>query len=66
MTEFSTLRPKSYRYLTDDNDENEKGKIQSVCYKTKTLIWRFKKFYKNSSAWKRTEYLAKINFLEIV
>ena len=36
MIEFSTLRPKSYRYLTDDNDENEKGKIQSVCYKTKT------------------------------
>ena len=36
MTEFSTLRPKSYRYLTDDNDEHEKGKIQSVCYKTKT------------------------------
>ena len=26
MTEFASLRPKTYSYLTDDNDENRKAK----------------------------------------
>ena len=26
MTEFAALRPKTYSYVTDDNDENEKTK----------------------------------------
>ena len=26
MTEFTALRPKTYSYITDDNDENEKTK----------------------------------------
>ena len=26
MTEFATLRPRTYSYLTDDNDGNKKGK----------------------------------------
>ena len=34
MTEFAALRPKTYRYLTDDNDENNKAKVKK---KTKIL-----------------------------
>ena len=28
MTEFAALRPKTYDYWTDDNDENKKQKAQ--------------------------------------
>ena len=36
MAEFAALRPKTYRYLTDDNDENKKNKRQKkMCHKTK-------------------------------
>ena len=31
MTTFAALKPKTYSYLTDDNDENKK-----VCHKAKT------------------------------
>ena len=31
ITEFAALRPKTYSYLTDDNDENKK-----VSYRKKT------------------------------
>ena len=37
MTEFGTLTPKTYSYLTYDNDENENTKdTKKVCHKTKT------------------------------
>ena len=37
MTEFASLRPKTYSYLTDDNDENRKAKdTKKVQHKTKT------------------------------
>ena len=35
MTEFASLRPKSYDYLTDDNDKNKRQKAQKLCHKTK-------------------------------
>ena len=28
MTEFAALRPKTFSYLTDDNDENKKQKAR--------------------------------------
>ena len=31
MTEFGSLRPKTYSYLTDGNDINKKGKRQKKC-----------------------------------
>ena len=31
MTKFATLRPKTYRYLTDDNVENKKVKTTEKC-----------------------------------
>ena len=30
VTEFAVMRPKTYRYLTDDNDENEKAKDTKI------------------------------------
>ena len=37
MTEFYALRPKTYSYLTDDCEEDKKGKRnKEVCFKTKT------------------------------
>ena len=39
MTEFAALRPKVYRYLTHDTDENIKAKSKrhkKVFYKAKT------------------------------
>ena len=35
MTEFVALRPKSYSYLMNDGNKNEK-KEQKMCNKTKT------------------------------
>ena len=36
MEEFVALRPKTYSYLTDDNDENKKAKVtKKVCHKRK-------------------------------
>ena len=36
MTEFAALRPKSYSYLTDDNDKNKKAKgTKGSCHKRK-------------------------------
>ena len=31
MTEFSALRPKTHRYLTDNNEENKKAKGARKC-----------------------------------
>ena len=31
MTKFTTLRPKSYSYLTDNSDENKKRKGTKIC-----------------------------------
>ena len=31
MTEFAALRPKTYTYLTDDNDDNKKAKDTKTC-----------------------------------
>ena len=31
MTEFTALRPKTYNYLTDDNNENKKAKGTKKC-----------------------------------
>ena len=36
MINFAALRSKTYSYLTNDNDENKKAKIQKVCHKKKT------------------------------
>ena len=30
VTEFVVIRPKTYHYLTDDNDENEKAKDTKI------------------------------------
>ena len=39
MTELPSLKPKTYTYLTNDNDENKKSKRhKKVCHKTKTSI----------------------------
>ena len=32
MTEFAALRPKTYSYLTDDGDEDKKGKSTKKCF----------------------------------
>ena len=39
MTEFAALRPKTYSYITDNNDENKKAKEQKVCCKSKNYFW---------------------------
>ena len=59
MTEFASLRPKSYRYFTDNSNENKKtnGK-KKVCYK-KTLKFQD---YKHCS--ETTQHENKINHLE--
>ena len=31
MTEFATVRPKTYSYLTDDNEENKKARDTKKC-----------------------------------
>ena len=31
MTEFATLRPITYNYLTDDNNQNEIEKDTKIC-----------------------------------
>ena len=31
MTEFATVRPKTYSYLTDDNEENKKARDTKTC-----------------------------------
>ena len=42
MTEFAALRPKTYNYLTDDDNENKNAKgTKKACNKTKTYIWIF-------------------------
>ena len=32
MTEFATLRPKTYSYLTDYNDENKQEYLKNMRY----------------------------------
>ena len=36
MKEFVGLKAKTYRYLTDDNDESKKQKVQKMCNEKKT------------------------------
>ena len=36
VKEFVGLKAKTYRYLTDDNDESKKRKVQKMCDKKKT------------------------------
>ena len=37
MKEFVTQSPKTYNYLTDDNEENKEAKkAKKMCHKTKT------------------------------
>ena len=44
MTEFAALRPKTYSYLTDDNDKNKKVQDKRKC----VIKWKFKfEDYKN-------------------
>ena len=38
MKEFVGLKAKTYRYLTDDNDESKKQKVQKMCNEKKTQI----------------------------
>ena len=40
MSDSAALRPKTYSYLTDDNDENKKQKGQILCHKTKFLYYK--------------------------
>ena len=43
MTEFASLRPKTYSYLTDDNHESKKNKRhKKVSHKKKNDIWKLK------------------------
>ena len=37
MTEFSTLRPKTYSYLTDNNDENKEAEDTKMCVMERKL-----------------------------
>ena len=37
MTEFVTLRPKTYSYLTDDGKEDKKGKGTKKCVIKRTI-----------------------------
>ena len=39
MTKFATLRPKTYRYLTDDNVENKKAKTTEKCVINESVSW---------------------------
>ena len=38
MTEFVTLGPKTYNYLTDDGDEKKVKRNRTVCHKSKIKI----------------------------
>ena len=51
MTEFVGLRAKTYRYLTNDNEENKTGKgKKKLCNKKKTLLLKkYLEDYKNCS-----------------
>ena len=33
MTDFAALRPRTYSYLTDNNEENKVAKSTKKCYK---------------------------------
>ena len=39
MTKFATLRPKTYRYLTDDNVENKKAKSTEKWVINESVSW---------------------------
>ena len=39
MIEFAALRPKSYSYITDDNNENKKAKGTRKCGTKKKLTF---------------------------
>ena len=40
MTEFPALRPKTYSYLTDDDDEIKKAKGTKKCFVKRKLKFR--------------------------
>ena len=62
MTEFAALRPKTYSYLADDNDENKKAKVQ--CVKKQKLIFEdYKNCLKATQLENKVKQLEKIKLI---
>ena len=59
MEEFAALRPKTYSYLRDDNDENKKAKGTKKC-----VVKRKLKFEDYNHCLEATQLENKINQLE--
>ena len=59
MVEFAALRPKTYSYLRDDNDENKKAKGTKKC-----VVKRKLKFEDYNHCLEATQLENKINQLE--
>ena len=59
MTEFASLRPKTYRYFTDKSNENKKAKGKKKSVTKKTL-----KFQDYKHCLEATQLENKINHLE--
>ena len=59
MTEFATLRPKTYSYLTGNIDENKKTKSIKKCFLKQKL-----KFGNHKNFLEATHFENKINQLE--
>ena len=59
MVEFAALRPKTYSYLRDDNDENKKAKGAKKC-----VVKRKLKFEDYNHCLEATQLENKINQLE--
>ena len=59
MVEFAALRPKTYSYLRDDNDENKKAKGTKKC-----VVKRKLKFEDYNHRLEATQLENKINQLE--
>ena len=59
MVEFAALRPKTYSYLRDDNDENKKAKGAKKCVVKQKL-----KFEDYNHCLEATQLENKINQLE--
>ena len=67
MAKFAALRPKTYSYLTDDNEENKKAKgIKKCVIKQKLKSGDYKNYLEANQLEKEIHYLEKINLLWIV
>ena len=53
------MRPKNYRYLTDDSDKNKKGKAQKCVIKQKLKFGDYKNFLEANQLEKEINSLAK-------